>query len=90
MLKNAAKYIRPAINLIVSLTTYSVTKAVIKSNVAEPETRLQKASLATGSFVLGSIVSNYAAEWADQKVTALLEAVPATTEAIKKAAADAQ
>lgn len=70
---NVKSYIRPAIQLVVGVTTYAVANAVIKNNVSEPETKAQKATLAIGSYVLAHQVSSKAVQFVDSRIDSILE-----------------
>jgi len=73
-----------AVTAVVGFSAYAVSKAVIKNNVAEPETGLQKATLTVGSMVIAQIVSGMASEHVDKKIGDFLEAL----EEIKKKSAE--
>lgn len=66
--------IRTAINLGVAVSTYGISSAIIKNNTADPETLAQKAALATGSFVIGSMVAEQATSWTDLQLRSFLGA----------------
>lgn len=53
---------------VVGLSTNAVAKAVIKNNVADPETTTQKVALAVGSTVLGQMVGFAAADYVDGQI----------------------
>lgn len=72
---NIKSLIRPGIQLVVGVTTYAVAQAVIKNNVADPETRAQKATLAVGSYVLAHQVSSKAVQFVDSRIDSILEDV---------------
>lgn len=67
--------IRSAINLGVAVSTYGISSAIIKNNTAEPETLAQKAALATGSFVIGSMVAEKATSWTDTQLRSIFTGV---------------
>ena len=69
------KIARVATNLVVGLSTYAVAKAVIKNNVAEPETVTDKVTLAAGSFVLANMVSGAASSYVDRSLTGFMDAI---------------
>lgn len=60
--------VRPTIALATSVATYNVTKATIRNNVAEPETKTQKVTLWLGSFVIASMVSEAAESYVNGKI----------------------
>ena len=64
--------IRSAINLGVAVSTYSLATAIIKNNTADPETLAQKAALAGGSFVLGSMVAEKASSWTNTQLRSIM------------------
>lgn len=70
---NIKSLIRPGIQLVVGVTTYAVANAVIKNNVADPETRAQKATLAVGSYVLAHQVSAKAVQFVDSRIDSILD-----------------
>lgn len=72
---NPKSIIRPAIQLVVGVTTYAVANAVIKNNTADPETNAQKATLATGSFVLAHLVSSSAVKYVDARIDSAIQDV---------------
>ena len=78
--KNSPFTVRNAVTAVVGFSAYAVSKAVIKNNVAEPETGLHKATLTVGSMVIAQIVSGMASEHVDKKIGDFLEAL----EEIKK------
>lgn len=78
--KNSPFTVRNAVTAVVGFSAYAVSKAVIKNNVAEPETGLQKATLTVGSMVIAQIVSGMASAHVDKKIGDFLEAL----EEIKK------
>lgn len=59
--------IHGAINLVVGVSTYGISSAIIKNNTAEPETLASKAALATGSFVISTMVAEKATMWVDRQ-----------------------
>lgn len=59
--------IRPVTVLATSVATYNVTKATIRNNVAEPQTKTQKVTLWLGSFVIASMVSESAESYVNGK-----------------------
>ena len=65
---NPKSVIRPAIQLVVGITTYAVANAVIKNNTADPETKAQKATLAIGSYALAHMVSSSAVKYVDARI----------------------
>lgn len=71
---NAAKVTENVIGTVVGMTTYAVTSAVIRNNVTEPETRLQKATLAVGSYAIGQTVAAKTRQWSNAKVRAFVDA----------------
>lgn len=79
--------VRTAINLVVGVSTYAVATAVIKNNVAEPESTPQKAMLAVGSFALGHAVADKATTWSDAQIDTLSRSWHKAT---SKVAADKQ
>lgn len=82
--KSSSFTVRNAITAVVGLSTYAVSKAVIKNNVAEPETRLQKATLTVGSMVIAQVVSSMASDYVDKQISDSLKAL----EEIKKKSAE--
>ena len=70
---NPKSYIRPAIQLVVGVTTYAVANAVIKNNTADPETKAQKATLAIGSYVLAHLVSSTAVKYVDTRIDSVIQ-----------------
>lgn len=72
---NPQSIIRPAIDLVVGVTTYSVANAVIKNNTADPETKAQKATLAIGSYVIAQLVSAHAVKHVNARAESLLESI---------------
>lgn len=72
-----------ATQVVATCTTYSVAKAVIKNNVAEPETFAQKATLAAGSILIADLVSAKVATHAMSYVDTIAEMFNSTSEAVK-------
>ena len=72
---NPKSIIRPAIQLVVGVTTYAVANAVIKNNTADPETKAQKATLAIGSYVLAHQVSSSAVKYVDARLDSVAQDV---------------
>lgn len=70
---NPKSIIRPAIDLVVGVTTYAVTNAVIKNNTADPENKAQKATLVIGSYVLAHMVSASAVKHVNARVDMIIE-----------------
>lgn len=70
---NPKSIIRPAIQLVVGVTTYAVANAVIKNNTADPETKAQKATLAIGSYVLAHTVSSIAVKHVDARIDQVVQ-----------------
>lgn len=70
---NPKSYIRPAIQVVVGVTTYAVANAVIKNNTADPETKAQKATLAIGSYVLAHLVSSTAVKYVDARLDSVIQ-----------------
>ena len=72
---NPKSIIRPAIQLVVGVTTYAVANAVIKNNTADPETKAQKATLAIGSYVLAHTVASIAVKHVDARIDSIIQDV---------------
>lgn len=82
--KSSSFTVHNAITAVVGLSAYAVSKAVIKNNVAEPETLLQKATLTVGSMVIAQVVSSMASDHVDKQISDSLKAL----EEIKKKSAE--
>lgn len=68
-------FVRYAVDAVVGVTTYAVSKAIIKNNVADHETKAQKASLAVGSYVLSQMVSATATGYVNRQIDGFLDAL---------------
>lgn len=64
--------IRKGVKIVVGFSVGHVVKTLIENNL-DPETRLQKAEVAVGSFVLGGIVADHAVSYVDEFITTLTE-----------------
>jgi hypothetical protein len=69
------KIVRPILVLATGLSAYSVTNAAIRSNLDEPETRLQKASLALGVAAISGFVAENAASWIAKEYDGLMRTI---------------
>lgn len=67
--KTKLSLVRTAISMIAGSATYAVTKAVIKNNVAEPENKTQKVTLAVGSFVVAEMVADKTAQYVNDQIS---------------------
>lgn len=64
--------IRKAVKFTVALCVGSVVKNVLQSNI-EPETTFQKAEVVVGSYVLGAMIADLAADYAGGWMNTLLD-----------------
>lgn len=83
-----ANLIKAGVGLVSGMATYAVTSAVIRNNVETPETRLQKATLAVGSYVIGQTVAAKTSQWATAKTQLVIDSINNAT-ADKKSKDDA-
>lgn len=85
---NTQNLVKGVVTLATSVSTYAVTTAVIKNNLAPGETKAQKAMIATGSYVIGQTVAERTRRWTDTKVEQIFDAIDEIKGQVNKAKED--
>lgn len=77
--KTLKKLIRPVLVIATGISAFSVTNAALRSNVEEPETRLQKVGLALAATAISGVVADRAADWMGTQYDALYDGLHSFT-----------